>query len=257
MFWWHCYSRLWRAKITVCQVDLTVQFAPVYPYLYKVLKPAFPGCLWSGCRETKTIALTFDDGPHPQHTPPLLEVLDRHPIPVTFFWLGVCVERFPEIARSIWQRGHWIGLHGYDHRSFPGLSAAALQQSLVATQAAIAQACHLTTAEMQQIRDVRPPNGLFTPQTLKLLRQWQYRPVMWSVVPEDWVQPGIGVTVQRILQQVQNGSIIVLHDGVCGGEDVAAIAAQIIPLLQQQGYRFVTVDELWQQHSPFFSTGTR
>jgi peptidoglycan/xylan/chitin deacetylase (PgdA/CDA1 family) len=187
---------------------------------------------------------------------PLLEVLDRHQIPASFFWLGICVQRFPEIARTVWQQGHWIGLHGYDHRSFPGLSSAELQQSLVATQEAIAQACHLNPKEAQQIRDVRPPNGLFTPQTLKLLKQWQYRPVMWSVVPEDWVRPGIEVAVGRILRQVQNGALIVLHDGSCGGEDVAAIAAQVIPALQQQGYRFVTVNELWQQHPPLFSSGT-
>jgi peptidoglycan/xylan/chitin deacetylase (PgdA/CDA1 family) len=235
---------------------IPVQFAPVYPYLHKILKPAFPGCLWAGCTETKAIALTFDDGPHPRHTLPLLEVLDRHQIPASFFWLGICVQRFPDIARAVWERGHWIGLHGYDHRSFPGLSSTELQQSLVATQEAIAQACHLTPAEIQQIRDVRPPNGLFTPQTLRLLKQWHYRPVMWSVVPEDWVRPGIEVAVGRILRQVQNGSLIVLHDGSCGGEDVAAIAAQVIPTLQQQGYRFVTVNELWQQHPPLFSSGT-
>jgi len=52
------------------------------------------------------------------------------------------------------------------------------------------------------------------------LYQWQYRPVMWSVVPEDWVRPGVSVVVQRVLQQVQNGSLIVLHDGACGGQDV-------------------------------------
>jgi peptidoglycan/xylan/chitin deacetylase (PgdA/CDA1 family) len=225
-----------------------VQFAPLYPHLYKVLQPTFPTCLWSGRSTQKTIALTFDDGPHPFHTPPLLEVLDRHAIPVTFFWLGLCVQRSPQVAEAIWQRGHWIGLHGYDHRSFPTLSAAELQQSLVATQAAIAQACNLSA--IPHIPDVRPPNGFFTPQTLKLLHRWQYRPVMWSVVPEDWVRPGIEVAVQRILRQVRNGSLIVLHDGVCGGEDVAAIADQIIPRLKQEGYQFVTVDELWQQHLP-------
>lgn len=233
-----------------------MQFAPLYPYLYKVLKPTFPDCLWAGDSSQPTIALTFDDGPHPSHTPPLLEVLDRHQVTASFFWLGVCVERFPEIARQIWQQGHWIGLHGYDHRSFPLLSQAELTQSLAATQQAIAQACDIPLAEVQQrIRDVRPPNGVFTPQTLVHLYREQYRPVMWSVVPEDWVRPGIEVVVQRILRQVQNGSMIVLHDGYTGGEDVAAIAHRIIPLLQLK-YRFVTVDELWLQRSPIKQTGT-
>ena len=109
------------------------------------------------------------------------------------------------------------------------------------TQETISQACQL---EPKHLRDVRPPNGLFTPQTLKLLHQWQYRPVMWSVVPEDWVSPGVEVVVRRVIQQVQNGSLIVLHDGYHGGEDVAQTTDRLIPQLLQQGYKFVTIEEL-------------
>lgn len=221
-----------------------MQLAPFYPILYKVLQPAFSSCLWSGNPNSKAIALTFDDGPHPHYTPQLLEVLDHYSIPASFFWLGTCVNRSPQIAKAVYERGHSIGLHGYDHQSFPLLTTAALKQSLQETQAAIAQACSL---DPMLIRDVRPPNGLFTPQTLNLLHQWHYRPVMWSVVPEDWVRPGISVVVQRVLQQVQNGSLIVLHDGACGGQDVAATTAQIIPQLLRQGYQFVTVNTLWRE----------
>jgi len=78
-----------------------------------------------------------------------------------------------------------------------------------------------------------------------LFQQWQYRPVMWSVVPEDWVRPGVDTVIKRVLQQVQNGSLIVLHDGVCGGQDVAATIEELIPRLQKRGYQFVTVEQLW------------
>lgn len=219
-----------------------MQLSPLYPLLYRILQPSFPGCLWTGNQDAKLIALTFDDGPHPRYTPQLLEVLDHYSIPASFFLLGACVNRSPIIAKAIYERGHWIGLHGYEHHTFPLLTTAALNQSLQATQTAIAQACRLPP---ETIRDVRPPNGLFTPETLKLLKHWQYRPVMWSVVPEDWVRPGVAVVVQRVLQQVQNGSLIVLHDGACGGQDVAATTAQLVPQLLQQGYQFVTVDDLW------------
>jgi len=221
-----------------------MQFAYLYPLVYRILKPTFPKCLWSGDPNSKAIALTFDDGPHPQYTPELLAVLDRYNIKASFFWLGVCVNRNPAIAKTICDRGHWIGLHSYDHRNFPMLSPTELQQSLEKTQAAIRSACNL---QPSQVRDVRPPNGFFTPETLNLLRQWNYRPVMWSVVPEDWVRPGVATVVQRVLQQVQNGSLIVLHDGACGGQDVAATVQSLIPQLLQQGYHFVTVDTLWQQ----------
>lgn len=225
-----------------------MQLAPLYPLIHKVLQPSFPHCLWAGSTGSPTIALTFDDGPHPQYTPQLLKVLEHYQVPASFFWLGVCVQRSPKTAKAIWNQGHWVGLHGYNHQSFPRLSAPQLKQSLSQTQTAIAQACHLDEGYVQQrVRDVRPPNGLFTPQTLKYFKAWQYRPVMWSVVPEDWVRPGVETVVQRVLSQTQNGSVIVLHDGYCGGEDVAATAAKIIPRLLEQGYQFVTIDQLWQQ----------
>lgn len=225
----------------------SLQLAPIYPVVHRVLKPIFPNCLWGGNYQYPSIALTFDDGPHPHHTPKLLEVLDRYGVQATFFWLGACVEQTPEVAKAVYDRGHWLGLHGYDHRSFPTLSDSELKASLQRTQAAISRICNLTPSS---ILDVRPPNGLFTPKTLNLLTQWNYRPVMWSVVPEDWVAPGVAVVVSRILQQVKNGSIIVLHDGNCGGEDVAQIANYLIPLLQQRGYTFVSIDHLWQQMPP-------
>ena len=231
-----------------------MQLAPLYPILYQILKPAFPSCLWTGAKTSRAIALTFDDGPHPQYTPELLQVLDHYNIKASFFWLGTCVDRSPAIAKTVYERGHWIGLHGYHHHSFPLLTPEALRESLEKTQKAIHTA--LATAlydnqagqiKPENIRDVRPPKGLFTPQTLNLLHQWNYRPVMWSVVPEDWERPGVHVVIQRVLRQVQNGSLIVLHDGYYGGQDVAQTAALLIPLLLQQGYHFVTINQLWQQ----------
>ena len=71
--------------------------------------------------------------------------------------------------------------------------------------------------------------------------------MMWSVVPEDWVRPGIALVVQRVLNQVQNGSLIVLHDGACGGQDVATTTALLVPQLLSQGYQFVTIDTLWRE----------
>ena len=68
---------------------------------------------------------------------------------------------------------------------------------------------------------------------------------MWSVVPEDWVRPGISVVVNRIVQQTYNGSIIVLHDGYSGGQDVAKTVAEIIPILLEKDYKFVSIEEMW------------
>lgn len=226
--------------------SLSMQFAPFYPIVHQVLKPLFPQCLWSGDENVPAIALTFDDGPHPRYTPELLQVLDRHGVVASFFWLGACVNRAPAIAEGIYRRGHWIGLHGYDHRSFPTLSSTELKLNLQRTQSEISRACQIPE---QAILDVRPPNGFFTPKILDLLQEENYRSVMWSVVPEDWVNPGVTTVVNRVLAQVKNGSIIVLHDGHCGGERVAEIVDHLIPILLRQGYRFVTIEQIWQQTS--------
>lgn len=225
-------------------------FAPLYPIAYRILQPRFPMCLWSGSETERAIALTFDDGPHPQWTPQLLEVLDHYGVEASFFWVGVCVERAPQVAKAVYDRGHWIGLHGYEHRSFPRLSSAQIKESLEKTQAAIAKSCQLDLEFVRtQMRDVRPPNGFFTPQILRDLQQWNYRSVMWSVVVEDWWRPGVSVVLRRVLQQVKNGSLIVLHDGWQGGQDVATTTAQLIPQLLQLGYDFVTIERLWHSRT--------
>jgi peptidoglycan/xylan/chitin deacetylase (PgdA/CDA1 family) len=72
---------------------------------------------------------------------------------------------------------------------------------------------------------------------------------MWTVVPEDWVRPGVNIVVERVLKQVKNGSIIVLHDGYFGGEDVAKTTDILIPRLLEQGYKFVTIDAMHQQEA--------
>jgi peptidoglycan/xylan/chitin deacetylase (PgdA/CDA1 family) len=155
--------------------------------------------------------------------------------------LGILVDRYPHIAAEIVNRGHWIGIHGYRHISFTSLTIKEIYQSLNKTQEAIAKVCKIST---NRIRDVRPPNGLFTPNILKHLHQWHYRPVMWSVVPEDWVNPGISIVVERVLHQVKNGSLIVLHDGYHGGENIARIIERLIPQLKQQGYQFISIDRM-------------
>lgn len=219
-----------------------MQFAPFYPLIHHFLKPNFPNCLWAGNQQVPKIALTFDDGPYPPYTSSLLDVLDRYHIPASFFWLGVCVDRTPALAQAIHQRGHWLGLHGYEHQSFATMSLRQLKQDLEQTKNAIVNACQSSSLTLI---DVRPPNGLFTPRTLDLLNQWGYRSVMWSVIPEDWVQPGVAIVVQRVLDHVQNGSIIVLHDGYYGGHDVAETVDRLIPELLDRGYELVTINQLW------------
>lgn len=210
----------------------------LYPPLHWGLKTLFPDGLWElpADPHTQRVALTFDDGPHPEYTPALLQVLMDFQVPATFFVLGERVQRWPHLARQIRQQGHRIGLHGWQHRSFTQLAPGELYQSLKRSQAALVAACG---GIPDDYRAVRPPNGLFWPQTLADLRLWGFCPVMWSVVPEDWLIPPVSVVVERVLAQVRPGSLIVLHDGVQGGAQVVEVTRQLIPTLKKRGFEFV------------------
>ncbi|MEB3886637.1 polysaccharide deacetylase family protein [Lyngbya sp. CCY1209] len=223
---------------------IKLQFAFFYPLLYPLLRLISPNSLWTGNRSRKEIALTIDDGPHPRYTLELLDVLDKYGIKASFFWLGVSVDRHPEVAREVYRRGHFIGIHGYQHLSFTRLRKEELKQTLERTKETIHKTCGIDQKTLQY---VRPPNGFFTWKTLGLLAEWGYRTVMWSVVPEDWVEPGVDAVVSRVLRQTKNGAIVVLHDGYFGGCDVAASVDKIVPELLRRGYNFVSIDEFWKQ----------
>lgn len=100
---------------------------------------------------------------------------------------------------------------------------------------------------LDTVLDVRPPYGLATAGTVTRLREWGFRPVMWGTFSEDGTDPGVEIVVRRTLDQTQAGSLIVLHDGIRGGRDVAQVADALIPALLERGYGFVTVDALWQE----------
>lgn len=219
-------------------MDLYTAF---YSTLHRTLSSRFPGCLWTGDPSKRQVALTFDDGPHRRFTPGLLKVLDRWQIQASFFILGCQVDNTPEIARDLYQAGHWIGLHGYWHRPF--FSTIKLKEDLERTCLALAYTCNLDSTS---IRDVRPPFGIFTPNTLNALIDWGYRPVMWQVLADDSMGPGTSVIVQRIVQQTTNGALIVLHDGNDGCGNVAEATDRIVQCLSGEGYQFVTVDDLWK-----------
>lgn len=207
--------------------------------LHNFLRSAQPDCLWRGANRPE-VAFTFDDGPHPEHTPPLLRVLERHGLPASFFLIGREAERYPALVRELYRRGHWLGLHGWGHWPFVG--EVGFLDELDRARAAVARAAQIAPEELV---DVRPPFGLATPGSLRLLTARGYRTVMWHVVPEDWSRD-VDLFARRLLAQTGNGSVIVLHDGPSGGHRAAAVVEAVVPRLRERGYRFVTVERLWQ-----------
>jgi peptidoglycan/xylan/chitin deacetylase (PgdA/CDA1 family) len=207
---------------------------------YAWMQTRYPEALWRGDPSRREIALTFDDGPHSRDTPKVLEVLAKHGVRATFFLIGKDVERTPHLVKQIHERGHQLGIHCYRHVPFPLEDPLTLRKQLDHTRDRIATAAGISPNEL---KDVRAPYGLFTAKTLSLLGGWGYRHIMWNCIPPHFLQP-FKWTIQQILDSSLPGSIIVLHDGHHHGLLAARIVETIVPILQSQGFEFVTVKQM-------------
>lgn len=207
-----------------------------------------------GATTEREVALTFDDGPNPPYTDRILDVLQAERVHATFFLVGRAVVAYPATVARIARAGHALGNHTWDHPHLIVQSRAAMRSELVRTDAAIARITGRHTHLM------RPPFGVRDFAVIGEAQKLGYRVVMWSVpLPKDWEQPGDATIARRVIDRVEDGSIIVLHDGnrgmLCGrdrrtpsrecdrSQEVAA-TREIVDALRSRGYRFVTVPEL-------------
>jgi peptidoglycan/xylan/chitin deacetylase (PgdA/CDA1 family) len=153
------------------------------------------------------VALTFDDGPHPEGTPAVLEVLDQADMKATFFVVGEQVERRPALVAEIAARGHLVALHGYRHRPQPALRGRAVEEDLARGCAAIEAATGAHPGWH------RPPYGLYSPAGLEAARAMGLNPLLWSRWGKDWRRL---TTPERIAARagtnLRPGDVILLHD---------------------------------------------
>lgn len=182
------------------------------------------------------IALTFDDGPHPTHTPKLLNILKKHNVKATFYVTGVNTARYPHIVKRIVAEGHEIGNHTYTHPNLTKLSDAQVKSQLDRSISAIVSATGVKP------RTFRPPYGaLTTRQRLWINSQYGYPIVFWSVDPKDWKDKNSSLVTSRLVSGTRNGGILLLHD--IHATSVAAVP-QTVNRLLSKGHKFVTVSQL-------------
>jgi len=192
------------------------------------------------------VALTFDDGPSPTFTPPILAALHAAGVHATFFVVGRHVARYPALVRAEWEGGNAIGNHTYDHNWVPGMGRDQLRATLAATTAAVRAATGDSCLWL-----FRPPFGALAWHSRGAgeLRQDGWTTVDWSIDPKDWKRPGARVIAQRVIRQLGPGAIILLHDGAPDGQNadrsqtVAALRL-ILAALQGRGLQAVTLPQL-------------
>jgi peptidoglycan/xylan/chitin deacetylase (PgdA/CDA1 family) len=192
--------------------------------------------------QSPVVALTFDDGPHPEFTPRLLDVLNKYQAHATFFMVGTTAQRYPELVKRVAQAGHAIGNHSWDHPSFPLITKPERRAQIRACAEAIAP---------YGSRLFRPPYGHQNTAS-RLDALWLgYRVITWNVVAYDWLDHDADWITTRVIHEIRSGNIILLHDSLYHlieerYADREPVIDAVNRLLEQLGrrYRFVTVPEL-------------
>lgn len=195
------------------------------------------------------IALTFDDGPHPDDTPPLLDILERHGARATFFMVGRSARRWPELVARVAAGGHTVANHTLDHLSLPLLTGKYRRKQIEWCDEALAP--HGAPL-------FRPPYGELMPGSRLDALRTGHRVVFWDVVAEDWRDDSADVILKRIYRRLRRGSIVLLHDTLYTTveerfRDRAPMREAVDRLLTDLAgrFRFVTVPELLALGRPY------
>ncbi len=206
-----------------------------------------PSCSWlapsvhRGAGNRRSIALTFDDGPS-ESTPALLEILDRHRAPATFFQIGANVRRLPQVAREVAAAGHEIGNHTDTHPMLSLKSSGLIYNELAAAQEAIE---HATGCRP---RHFRAPYGVRWFGLRQAQQRLSLAGVMWSTIALDWKRQTPDV-VSRLIGGAAPGAILCLHDGRVLNQhpDIGATlqaVRELLPKLMELGFHFEKVTDI-------------
>jgi peptidoglycan/xylan/chitin deacetylase (PgdA/CDA1 family) len=190
-----------------------------------------------------TVALTIDDGPDPEVTPAVLDLLARHQVRATFFCIGDRVTQHPELARRITREGHEIGNHSEHHRYvFSLFGPAAMRREIAVAQKSIQAVCQSVP------RFFRAPAGLRNPFLQPCLTDLSLQLASWTRRGYDTVNADAETVLDRLTRNLKAGDILLLHDGCAarasdGTPVILAVLPRLLPMLASQRLSCVTLSE--------------
>ena len=202
----------------------------------RLFRPSFiGGCLYPSAlfrikTTEKLLCLTFDDGPDPESSPRLLDILDKYKVKALFFCDGRAAEKYPDLIDLIKSEGHLIGNHGYNHlngwNTSPGIYVADVENASLLTSSYL----------------FRPPYGRLRLSQYRRLKQ-KYRIVFWDIMPYDFdISFSSENSIKVLLKKLRPGSVIVLHDQPWS--TLIPVLDQFIETAIQRGYRFILPDSI-------------
>ena len=195
------------------------------------IRKLIPGAVWRLPQKEKTVYLTFDDGPIPEVTPWVLDLLKKYNIKATFFCVGDNVRKYPEVFKMVVSAGHSVGNHTFNHlQGFKVRSGKYVENVELADSYIRSNLC-------------RPPHGhLRIRQGTKLSKKFRF--VMWDVITRDYNMKLSGEYVLNVVKRyARNGSIIVFHDSIKAEENMKYALPKAIEFLLSEGYKFEKITE--------------
>jgi peptidoglycan/xylan/chitin deacetylase (PgdA/CDA1 family) len=194
--------------------------------------------------EKKVIALTFDDGPWPNTTAKVLDILKKNRIKSTFFVVGQNVKNYPDLTKQIVADGHIIANHTW-HHWYHQMNAQAAAYEVANTTDIIYQTTGVRTSLF------RPPGGIMNNGVAAYAKNNKYAVIMWSADSMDYSRPAVPRLMNNIFREAKPGGIVLMHDG--GGDRSHTVKAlpEIISRFRKQGYEFVTVPELLEMQDQY------
>ena len=188
--------------------------------------------------DSKKIAITFDDGPHPFLTEKIMSILDEYNAKATFFMVGINVINYPDVARKVIAAGHEVGNHTFSHNHLKVMSEAALSNELGRCEDALEELCEYRPHLF------RPPEGAVNTYIQHCSDNGDYRLVLWSVDTRDWENKDTNRIVDAVLSQIKPGDIILMHDYIGYHSKTPEALQVLLPKLIEDGYEPVTVSQL-------------
>lgn len=217
-------------KNTVLEKGKKAVQARVAPELPKNM----PAVVTHNAQAGKKVALTFDDGPHPENTPAILNLLDQYKAKATFFMLGKSADFYPDLVQKVAEAGHEVANHSWSHPQLTLLSDQGIQQEINQTDDAIRAALGYNPTLH------RPPYGAYDDRVIQNVGKPL---VLWSIDTLDWQSHDPQAILSIVKENLHDGAIILMHD--VHAESVQG-AKLVLEYLSSQGYEMVTVSELFK-----------
>ena len=203
----------------------------------RILQWFYPIRIWAFSISEKKVYLTFDDGPHPEITPWVLDLLKTHNAKATFFCIGDNVAKHPEVFRRIIEEGHTVGNHTYHHLNGWKTATETYLNDVRKTQESFKN--HGVTGGSSKIKNAlfRPPYGKMTGQQAKLLQKQGYDIVMWHLISYDFDHSlSEEKCLNNVLNNFRNGSIVIFHDSLKAEKNLRYALPRVLEHMRAEGY---------------------